>query len=46
MPTMPTISGGLYKGEKRVMFQMHYLQVLFEAVGLPGQFDTFFKEIG
>ena len=36
-------SGGLYRGEKRVMFQMQYLQVLYEAAYFSEQFDTFQK---
>ena len=39
-------SGGLYKGEKRVMFQMQYLQVSFEAAYFSEHFDTSFKKIG
>jgi len=34
--------GGLYRGLKMVMFQKHYLQVLFEAVYPSEHFDTFF----
>ena len=33
-------------GYKRVMFQMQYLQVLFEAACFSEQFDTSFKKIG
>ena len=40
------IRGGLYRGEKRVMFQMQHLQVLFEAAHHPEHFDTFFNKIG
>ena len=37
-------SGGLYKAEKRVTFQMQHLQVLFEAAGFSEHFDTSFKK--
>ena len=39
-------SGGLYKAEKRVMFQMQHLQVLFEAACFSEHFDNSFKKIG
>ena len=38
--------GGLYRGEKRVMFQISEVSSLFDAEWSPEQFDTIFNEIG
>ena len=40
------IRGALYRGEKRVMFQISEGSSLFDAEWSPEQFDTIFNEIG